>query len=458
MSDRFSRTFAAYAAETAFERLPDETVHEVQRRILDSIGVAVAALDEDAPVAARTYAGGRAGSVTVWGSDARADPESAAFANGVAVRYLDYNDTYLSLEPLHPSDAIPALISLAEARGLPPAQLIRAIAISYELSVSLCDAGSLRVHGWDHVNFLGIGVAAGAGAMLGLGPERIEHALSIAAVPHAAMRQTRAGELSMWKGAAAANSARNALFAAAVAEAGMTGPNESIEGEMGFVRQLLGGEPLADQPLKRLEALEPPTRIQDTYVKFWPVEYHAQSAVDAALQLRAELGGDGSRIDRVRIDTFRTSYEIIAKDPEKWDPKTRETADHSIQYIVVAALQDGEVTRRTFDLERIRRPDTLDLLANRTIVEEDAKLTAGYPDGIPNRISVTTTDGLTFVREVAHPRGHARNPMSDEEVVAKFRANVAERWPDDRAARVEEAVWSLSADGDLGRLVRELGP
>ncbi len=458
MSDRFSRMFAAYAAETAFERLPGETVHEVERRILDSVGVAVAALDEDAPAAARTWAAGRAGDVTIWGSAGRADAEAAAFANGVAVRYLDFNDTYLSLEPLHPSDAIPALLALAESRGLPASELIRGIAISYEVSVSLCDAASLRSHGWDHVNYLGLGVACGAAAMLALSAQHIEDAISIASVPHAAMRQTRAGELSMWKGAAAANSARNALFAALVAEAGMTGPFEPFEGEMGFVRQLFGGEPLADEALKRLEALEPPTRIQDTYVKFWPVEYHAQSAVDAALQLRAELGGDPSRIDRVRIDTFRASYEIIAMDPEKWDPKTRETADHSIQYIVVAALQDGEVTRRTFDLERIRRPDTLDLLANHTTVQEDPSLTAGYPDGIPNRITVTTIDGMTFVREVAHPRGHARNPMSDDEVVAKFRANVAERWPVDRAERVEEAVWSLSGEGTLERLLRELGP
>ena len=116
------------------------------------------------------------------------------------------------------------------------------------------------------------------------------------------------------------------------------------------------------------------------------------------------------------------------------------------------------MTRRTFDLERIRRPDTLDLLASRTTVQEDPSLTAGYPDGIPNRITVTTTDGMTFVREVAHPRGHARNPMSDDEVVAKFRANVAERWPLDRTERVEEAVWSLSGEGTLERLLRELGP
>jgi len=150
----------------------------------------------------------------------------------------------------------------------------------------------------------------------------------------------------------------------------------------------------------------------------------------------------------VRIDTFRAAYEIIAKDPEKWDPRTRETADHSIQYIVCAALQDGEITERTFDLERIRRPDTLELLQRRTTVELDEALTAGYPEGIPNRITVTTADGRTLVREVTYPRGHARNPMTDEELVAKYRANVTGRFSRERAEAVERAVWALG-EGDV---------
>jgi 2-methylcitrate dehydratase len=456
MSDRFSRTFAVYAAETTWGRLPAETVREVQRRVLDSIGVAIAGLDESAPVAARRYAQGHPGAATVWGSRVRADAEAAGFANGVAVRALDFNDTYLSLEPLHPSDAIAALLALAEVRSSTGRELIRAIAVSYEVSVSLCDAASLRAHGWDHVAFLGIGTACGAGALLGLPADRIEHAISLAAVPHAPMRQTRAGELSMWKGAAAANAARHAVFGALLAEAGMTGPLEPFEGEMGFVRQMLDGEGFDEEALKRLEALEPPTRISDTYVKAWPVEYHAQSAVDAALRIHARLAGRG--IASVRIDTFRASYDIIAKDAEKWDPGTRETADHSLQYIVCAALQDGEVTAGTFDPARFRRPDTLELLQRRTTVEPDDELTAGYPEGIPNRVTVAASDGEAFVERVDHPRGHARNPMADEELVAKYLANVGDRWPPERSHRVVATTIGLHEDGGLERLVQELGP
>jgi len=457
MSDRTSRLLASYAAGVAWDELPAETVHEVRRRIVDSIGVAMAAFDEDSPAAARAYAGTHPGGATLWGTGDRSAAEAAGFANGVAVRYLDFNDTYLSLEPLHPSDVIPPLVALAEARGIGPHDLFAGIALAYEIGVTLCDAASLRAHGWDHVNYIAIGVACGAGRMLGLDAAKIEHAISIATVPHAAMRQTRAGELSMWKGAAAANAARNALFAVALAEAGMTGPYEPFEGEMGFFAQLLGGERFDEAALAGLEAGEPPRRILDTYIKFWPVEYHAQSAVDASLQLREALGGDPSRIATVRIDTFRASYEIIAKDPEKWDPKTRETADHSLQYIVCAALLDGEVTMGTFDLGRIRDPRTLAMLRDAVTLEEDPVLTAGYPEGIPNRVTVTTTDGETLVREVAYPRGHARNPMTDDEVMGKFRPNVAKRWSDEQAARVADLAWHLDEQPGVDGLVGAMG-
>jgi 2-methylcitrate dehydratase len=459
VSDRISRLLAEYAHGVTWSELPTETVHEVKRRVLDSVGVAISARDEDAPIAARRYAEGSIdpAGATIWGSEMHANPEVAGFANGVAVRALDFNDTYLSKEPLHPSDVIAPLAALAQRRELGGRELIRAIAVAYEVSVTLCDATSLRAHGWDHVNYIAVGVACGAGAMLGLLPERIEHAIAMATVSHAAMRQTRAGELSMWKGAAAADAGRHALFASLLSDAGMTGPNEPFEGEMGFVRQLLAGEAFDEAVLWRLEATAPPTRILDTYVKYWPVEYHAQTAVDAALQFPEEVVGDISRVASIAIETFDAAYQIIAKDPEKWDPKTRETADHSIQYIVVAALMDGEVTKRTFDLERIRDPVTLEVLRERTTVHEDLELTAGYPEGIPNRITVTTVTGDKRVREVRYPRGHARNPMTDEEVVAKYKANVAERWDHERTAWVQHLVWDLEREGNLDALMRALG-
>lgn len=452
MSDRFSRMLAEYAASARWEELPPPTVHEVKRRVLDSFGVALAAFAEPAPKAARHYAyrWPQPGGATLWGTPFTSSADVAAFANGVLVRYLDFNDTYLSREPLHPSDVIPALWALAEWRRLPARDFLLSVAVAYEIGVSLCDAASLRRWGWDHVNYIGVATAAAAGRLLGLPAEVIEHAISLSCVPHAAMRQTRAGELSMWKGAAAANAARNAVFAALLAEAGMTGPYQPFEGEMGFFRQLLGGGGFEEAPLRPLADRRPPRRILDTYVKYWPVEYHAQSAVDAALQVRAELQ-DPARIARVRIATFRAAYEIIAKDPEKWEPKTRETADHSLPYIVLVALVDGRVDRASFAPERFTDPAVRQMLRERTELVEEPELTAGYPEGIPNRVEVWTHDGGHFVREVRYPRGHARNPMTDDEVADKFRRNVQGLLAPAQVDRLSDAVWRLE-DQDLARV------
>ncbi len=446
MSDRYTQLFAEYTAAIRWDDLPDATVHEIKRRIMDSIGVAIAAFAEDAPKAVRAYAYAMATShgATLWGTPVRTSPEIAGFVNGVMVRYLDYNDTYLSKEPLHPSDMIPALMALAEWRDTDSRDLLTAIAIAYEIGVCLCDAASLRAHRWDHVNYIAIGTACGAAKILGLSREAIEHAIAMAIVPHAAMRQTRAGELSMWKGAAAANAARNGVFAALLAAHGMTGPYQPFTGEMGFFRQLLHGETFDDAALVPLREKRPPGRIMDTYIKYWPVEYHAQSAVDAALQIRREID-DPRQIASVHIDTFRAAYEIIAKDPEKWAPQTRETADHSLPYITLVALLDGDVTAASFSHARITDPHIRTLLRDHTTLREDPELTAGYPEGIPNRITVRTRDGRTFVQEVRYPRGHAQNPMTDDEVVQKLYKNVQRFWNALQIQRIVDCIWNLES-------------
>ncbi len=451
MTDHISNVFADYVATVDGANLSPKVVHEVKRRVLDSLGVALAAFECDTPSAARALALDTPlpDGATLLGTNQRTTSTLAAFANGAMVRYLDFNDTYLSLEPLHPSDAIPALLALAEARHLDGRSLIAAIALAYEIGVNLCDAASLRQYKWDHVNYVAIMVAAGAAKLLRLDRPQTEHALSMATVPHASMRQTRAGELSMWKGAAAANSGRNAIFAALLAEKGMTGPFQPFEGEMGFCALLTHG-PFDMDKLRTLVNQEPPRRILDTYIKNWPVEYHAQSAVDAALQLHREM--QGAPIQSVHIDTFKASYEIIAQDPEKWQPKTRETADHSIQYITVVALEDGAITEKSFDPARIRSIRTRELLAGHTTIAEKPELTAGYPDGIPNTISVTLADGRTLTRHVRYPRGHARNPMTDDQVVDKFETNIAGRLSAQRARAVHDAVWSLDECKDVGTL------
>lgn len=418
--DKYTDLFANYTCNVNDFPLP--TLHEAKRRILDSFGVMYLAFGEDAPKVARRYAYnlGLSGGSTLFGLNFYTIPEVATFANGVLLRYLDFNDTYLSKEPLHPSDLIPGLIAAAQYKHKSGLDLLKAIAIAYEISVSLCDSASLRSHGFDHVNYITIGEVCGLGRLFGLKKQEIEHAISIAVISNISLRQTRAGELSMWKGAAAANSSRNAFFATSLAQYGMSGPYEPFVGEMGFLNQLLGSCGFDDKAFEPLFKLESPKRILDTHIKFYPVEYHAQSAVDIVKELSKYIKSPDC-VDSITIETFKVAYEIIAKDKEKWDPKTKETADHSLQYICVVGLLDGDITKYSFSQERISDKKVKEILKNRVHLKESEDLTKGYPDGIPNRVTLKTKDGKIFTKEVKYPKGHAKNPMSDEEVIEKFK-------------------------------------
>jgi 2-methylcitrate dehydratase len=242
--DRVTKVLAEYTNAIDFSKVPAETRHEVKRRVLDSVAVAFAAYTAEPVAIARRVASrfSLSEGARIMGTQYRVAPDWATFVNGLMIRYHDYNDTYLSKEPLHPSDLIAAALSAGEYADARGTDLITAIAIGYETSVTFCDGGTLRRRGWDHVNFLGIGSTLAAAKLMGLDVVKTQHALALYAVPHAAMRQTRVGELSMWKGAAAANASRNAVFAALLARDGFTGPHKPFEGEMGFIRQLLQGD------------------------------------------------------------------------------------------------------------------------------------------------------------------------------------------------------------------------
>ena len=290
---------------------------------------------------------------------------------------------------------------------------IVAAALGYELQCRLCDAASLRKHGWDHVYYGALSTALLASRLCGLNVEQTVHALGLAGVCNFATRQTRTGQLSDWKACAFANAARNGIFAARLAREGLTGPHEIFEGPKGLFKMVTG-------PFELKWSSGPDDwMILRTYIKYWPAEYHSQSAIDAALQLRPECG-DPRRIESIRIESFEAAVSIIGSEPEKWRPTSRETADHSMGYCVAVALLDGDVTRASFDEQRIRDATVLALL-DRIRIVETAECNAGYPDGIPNRLIIRTGDGRELERLVKYPRGHAGNPMTDEEVIAKFR-------------------------------------
>jgi 2-methylcitrate dehydratase len=415
MSETLAEQLADFALSATFEGLPSQVVAETRRRLLDTLACGVGAINEVAPQAARRIALRIHGdpSVALIGGG-RSAPDWAAFANGVHIRYLDCNDTYLSLEPAHPSDNWAAVMAAGQAAGADGRAWITAAAIAYEVQCRLCDAASLRTRGWDHTTYGSISSVLAAARLFGLSHEQTVHALGIAGTTGAALRVTRTGELSMWKGCAFAFAARNGVFAAQLAAEGITGPSPVFEGERGFCEQVSG-------PLK-LPQLGGPTAhdwmLPRTLLKFVPAEYHSQSAIAAALELRKQIG-DPKRIRCIEIATIRTAVEIIGKDPEKWHPHTRETADHSLAYCTAVALVDGEISAAQFTPQRLSDPILLNLVARTTVIE-DPRLTALYPEFVPNRVRVTFDDGSELVREVSYPPGHFKWPLTDEQLVTKF--------------------------------------
>jgi 2-methylcitrate dehydratase len=445
---------ADYTLQLTYDAIPQPVIQETKRRILDSLGCAMGAFSSDPARIARMMADSATSThgSTVIGRTGKTVPGLAAFANGILFRYLDFNDTYLSKEPAHPSDNIAAVLAGAEPRKSPGKDILAAIVLAYEVQCRLCDAASIRAKGWDHVTYGNFSATLGVGKLYGLDKKQLVHAQGIAATTGNAMRQTRVGELSNWKGCAFASTSRNAVFSAALAMHGMTGPAPIFEGEMGFFNQI--SECTFDLPtLGGVDAA--PFMMTRTYVKHFPVEYHAQSAVEAALTLRERILAAGQSIDAISaidIDSFDAAVDIIAGFAEHWDPQNRETADHSMPYCVAAALMDGNITLGTFELSRIRDPQLL-ALVQKIKVHRHPEMNAGYPKGIPNRLTAQLANGQTLVERVDYPLGHAENPMTDADIEAKFRGLAEPVLSQTTISKVLDLVWSFESQPSVTPLL-----
>jgi 2-methylcitrate dehydratase len=453
MAGTLAERFAQYAVGMKYEQIPALVIHETKRRFIDSLATAVGAMDSDAFAVARKCAGrvsSKPGASMLRGG--QSSIEWATFVNGLLIRYLDFNDTYLSLEPAHPSDNLAAVLSVGEAYQCDGKAMLMAAVLAYEIQCRLCDAASLRKHGVDHVTYGALSSCLAACQLMKLDAGKTAHAVGLAGVCNIALRQTRAGEMSMWKGCAFANAARNGVFAALLAADGMTGPAPIFEGELGLERLIIR-EKVNVAPMGAETGNTDGFMMLKTYIKFWPVEYHAQSAVDAILQLRPQIG-DWRNVQTIDIHTFDAAVDIIGKDPEKYRPKTRETADHSMPYCVAVALMEGDVGLNSFDDAHLANEELI-RLTNQVKLHRDADCNRRYPKGIPNRLTVTLKDGKQLVKEVEFPRGHAGNPMSDAEVEKKFRTVVEPVYGKAVADQALSLCWSfenLKSAADVIRL------
>jgi 2-methylcitrate dehydratase len=461
MTKSLAHQLAEFACSLQFEDLSKEVVHEVKRRVIDSFGCAIGAWNEEPCVIARNVASEFSAKhgATIIGTNQQAPPDWAAFASGCCIRYFDYNDTYLSKEPAHPSDNISAALAVTESIGANGKEFITAIALAYEVQCRFCDAASIRARGWDHPTYGAFSTALAAAKLMKLDPEKTRHAVNIAGVNCAAFRQARVGELSHWKGVAFANAARHGVYSALLARGGMTGPAPIFEGQMGFEKELgvsLGnvGEKFVKRPDAKAPEEGTAAMILKTSIKYWPAEYHSQSAIEAALFLRAQIE-DVSQVKAMTIESHDASVDIIGSEPEKWKPETRETADHSLPYITAIALIDGEVTEKQFQPARFTDPKIWKFLEN-VKVERNAELSGLYPGAVANIVHVDVADGNRLTKRVDYPLGHAKNRLEDFEVEKKFLSLVESAFSRDHAAKIIDHVWGLDEHSDVHHLMKLL--
>lgn len=428
---------AFHIAEVAAERVPvtDDVADMVINRIIDNAAVAVASLNRAPVVAAREQALAHAYSPgsTVFGVPARVSPEWAAWANGVAVRELDFHDTFLAAEYSHPGDNIPATLAVAQHAGRSGSDLLHGIVTGYEIQVDLVKAISLHKHKIDHVAHLGPSAAAGIGTLLELPADVIYHAIGQALHTTTATRQSRKGEISTWKAHAPAFAGKMAVEAVDRAMRGQTSPTPIYEGEDGVIAWLLDG-PQARYSVPLPEAGEARTGILETYTKEHSAEYQAQAWIDLARRLGRDNPAlrDPARISRIVLHSSHHTHFVIgsgANDPQKYDPlASRETLDHSIPYIFAVALQDGEWHHeRSYAPERATRPDTV-ALWHKVTTQEDAEWTRRYHSTDPaekafgGRVEIELKDGSTIIDEIAvadaHPLG--ARPFARAQYIAKF--------------------------------------
>lgn len=389
---------------------------QLKIRVLDTIGVAIAALDAGPIRAIRelTEQLGGNGSATLIGGGSSA-PDRAAFYNTALSRYLDFMDSYLAAgETCHPSDNLGAVLAAAESACASGRDFLAALAVAYQVQTRLSDVAPVRARGFDHTVQGAYAVAAGVARALGLTADQAANAIAISGTANNALRVTRTGDLSHWKGLAYPQVAKEGVHAALLARAGITGPKLVFEGNKGF-RQTIAGPFAIDWSAEGLDA------VGHTIVKKHNAEIHSQTALEAAIEIAGRPGLDPARIRRVRVDTFQVAFDIIGGGEEggKHSIRTKEEADHSLPYLVAVALLDGVVEPAQFTAARIGAGDVQALL-RRVEVQPVDEFTARFPAEMPSRVEVELDDGTRLSAAASSYRGFRTDPLDWDAAMTKY--------------------------------------
>ncbi len=446
-------SIASWVAELRYEHLPPEIIEKAKRILLDTLGCALGAAQADPARMAQKVVSTQGGSAqaTAVGVGWKTSCDQAAFLNGLALRYLDFNDYASSGSPHHPSINVAPALAVAEMEGLTGQDLLLGITVGYEVQLRLRDAtagGSKE--GWDHSTTVPYSSAAIAGKLLGLDTPKIAQALAIAGSHASTLAEVRHGALSMWKGAAEPMGARNGTFAALLARSGLTGPLTILEGKYGYGKVVAGA---LEEGILRERSGE--FQILKSCIKVWPCVVTAQAPIAAALEI-GRRNVNPEEIEAITVALSEFGFKQQQRFP-KDEITTRETADHSVAYTVARAFLDDHVSADHFEEKGFRDPRALGLV-KKVSFRSDPFLTRLYPESIGANVQVQLRNGDVLKAEVPYPPGHRQNPAGDESLVKKFLVLAEDVLGRERGQRAAEIILSVEALSDLDKLLEALSP
>jgi 2-methylcitrate dehydratase len=443
---------AQFAADLQFEDLTPEAVYHAKRFLLDSMGCALGGYQQsDVQIALdvlNEIAG--PGKASIIGTGLHVDPVSASLANGLMIRCMDYNDIYWKQDPCHPSDIFPAAIACCERAEGDGRELIVGLVLGHEFEMRLCEAAfpGIRERGWHHATLTAFVSPVVAGRMLHLGWQEIQHAIGISASARGTLGAVTAGKLTMMKNTVDPLATQSGVLAALLAERGYTGPEHVIDGKEGVVHCL--------GPEWRLnvltDGLGESWRISQCGMKAFPTEALTHTPISAVLQVVKDNDLEPHRIARVHVRTTARGADILS-DPSKYDPHTKETADHSLPYVIAAAIAERQVTPLQFTPEKISDPLIREQL-RKVVVVADPEIEKVFPALQRVIVTIRTTDGTEFMTQLDYPKGDPRNPLTDREVEEKFEALAEPVLSRAACRRAIEAIWHLDEQASVTELMR----
>lgn len=443
-----------WTAQRSFDDLSESALRELKIRVLDSLACAAGALDAEPVVSLHRHTARMGGNALapLLGHDESTAPDRAALYNGFLVRYLDYNDSFLApKETCHPSDNVAPVLAAASYAETTGRQLLTALAIAYQVQCRLSEEAPVRAQGFDHTSQGSFAAAAGVAHALGLDAERTAHAIAISGTAYQAMRVTRTGSLSHWKGLAYPSVAWTATHSAFLALDGITGPPEVFEGNKGYKESVARHDFYIDWSLEDLE------KVTGSIIKKYNAEIHSQSTLEGLLELKHREQIDPRQVARIELDTFDVAYHIIGGGEEggKKNIRTKEEADHSLPYMMAAALLDDEVKPAQYEPERIAAEDVQQLL-QRVEVRESPALSRDFPQAMPVQITVEMNDGSRHQIEKRDYEGFHTRPAGWDMIEAKFRILAGDRIDANQRKEITEGVKNLEhiSVQELQRLLR----